>query len=162
MRHSAKKRVEQAEMALHRYRAKAAAILHAEGFHGASFHGVGLHGADLNGPGLHGSAEEPHSSYVYKILRHRETGVRVRVLDTQAADAPSMEGADIVHRYAVECQTHGTRGPSFAGARAALAKARRSNEWCMQCAYLPSTQPKPRDRAGATGKRTRRRDDIWP
>ncbi|HEX4789893.1 MAG TPA: hypothetical protein VH372_15610 [Actinospica sp.] len=131
-------------MALYRYRAKAAAILHAEG--------------------LHGSAEEPHSSYVYKILRHRETGVRVRVLDTQAADAPPAEGADIVHQYAVECQTHGTAGPSFAGARAALAAARRSHEWCTRCADLQSAQPEPHgpDRNRANGGHARRRDDIRP
>lgn len=142
MRHSAKKRVEQAESALHKYRAKAAAILHAEG--------------------LHGSTEEPHSSYVFKILRHRETGVRVRVLDTQAVDAPSMEGSDVVHRYEVECQTHATRGPSFASARSALSAARRSDEWCAQCAGLLSAQPKTRSRAKANGRHARRRDDVWP
>jgi hypothetical protein len=144
MRHSAKKQVERAEMTLHKYRARAAAILHAEG--------------------LHGSGEEPHSSYVYKILRHRETGVRVRVLDTQAADAPPLDGTDVVHQYEVECQTHGTMGPSFAAARAALAAARRSDEWCVQCAGLMSAQPKARNRARANsnGKHARRHDDVWP
>jgi hypothetical protein len=162
MRHSAKKRVEQAEIALHRYRAKAAAILHAEGLNAAGLHAEGLHAEGLHAAGPHGSAVEPHSGYVYKILRHRETGVRVRVLDTQAADAPPMEGADIVHQYAVECQTHGTRGPSFAGARAALAMARHSDEWCAQCAELSSTRSKAHGRAGTNGKHARRRDDIRP
>jgi hypothetical protein len=131
MRNSAKKRVEQAELVLHKYRAKAAAIMHAEG--------------------MHGSGEEPHSTYVYKILRHRDTGVRVRVLDTQAADAPPMDGTDVVHQYEVECQTHDTRGPSFASARTALAAARRSDEWCAQCAELRSTQPRARGRTRANG-----------
>lgn len=127
MRYSAKKRVERAEIALHKVRARAAAILHAEG--------------------LHGSSEEPHSTYVFKILRHRETGVRVRVLDTQAVDAPPTDGADVVHRYEVQCQTHDTRGPSFASARAALTSARRSWEWCAPCAGLMAAPPKPRRRA---------------
>jgi hypothetical protein len=142
MRASAKKRVEHAELALHRYRAKAAAILHAEG--------------------LHGSTEEPHSSYVFKILRHRDTGVRVLVLDTQAADAPSMDGTDVVHQYEVECQTHGVRGPSFANTRSALAAARRSDEWCTQCAGLMAAQPKARNRAAKNGRHARRRDDVLP
>jgi hypothetical protein len=142
MRHSAKKQVERAEVVLNKYRARAAAILHAEG--------------------LHGGEQEPRSSYVYKILRHRETGVRVRVLDTQAADAPSLEGTDVVHQYEVECQTHGTMGPSFAAARAALAAARRSDEWCVQCAGLVLAQPKARNRARGEAKHARRRDDVWP
>jgi hypothetical protein len=160
MRNSAKKRVEQAELALHKYRAKAAAIMHAEG--------------------MHGSQEEPHSTYVYKILRHRDTGVRVRVLDTQADDAPPMDGTDVVHQYEVECQTHGTRGPSFASARSALAAARRSHEWCARCAELRSTQPRPRARTragngndggrrngGGDGKRSGKRaatsrGNVWP
>lgn len=162
MRYSAKKRVEQAELALHKVRARAAAILHAEG--------------------LHGSTEEPHSTYVFKILRHRETGVRVRVLDTQAVDAPSLDGTDVVHRYEVQCQTHDTRGPSFASARAALTSARRSWEWCAPCAGLMAAPAKPRRRAAdsraggkapdasAAGEQEqpggrharRRRDDVWP
>lgn len=155
MRNSAKKRVEQAELALHHYRARAAAILHAEG--------------------LHSHGEEPHSTYVFKILRHRETGVRVRVLDTQAADAPTTTGdgaprQDVVHQYLVECQTHGTRGPSFASSRSALAAARRSHEWCDACAELGgSERTKPRSRGGAgangggtNGRHVRRRDDVWP
>jgi hypothetical protein len=147
MRDSAKKQVARADLALHKYRARAAAILHAEGMH-----------AD--------GREEPHSTYVFKILRHRETGVRVRVLDTLADDAPEREGKDIVHQYLVECQTHGQTGPSFASARAAMASARHPEEWCTHCASLAKAQPKARSRArtaaGGEGGRVRRRDDVWP
>lgn len=154
MRSSAKKQVERAESMAHKYRAKAAAILHAEG--------------------LHEPKDAPRPGYVFKILRHRETGVRVRVLDTLAEDAPSMNDTDVVHQYLVECQTHGTIGPSFASTRAALASARRSDEWCAQCADLMSAQRTTRGRAHgngkangktdgkASGKHGRRRDDIWP
>ena len=144
MRESAKAQVERADLALHKYRARAAAILHAEG--------------------MHGEREEPHSTYVFKTIRHRETGVRVRVLDTLADDAPEREGKDVVHQYLVECQTHGQTGPSFASARAAMASARHPEEWCTQCESLMRARPKARSRARTTdaGGRTRRREDIWP
>lgn len=145
MRDSAKKQVARADLALHKYRARAAAILHAEGMHGDG-------------------REEPHSTYVFKILRHRETGVRVRVLDTLADDAPEREGEDVVHQYRVECQTHGQTGPSFASARAAMASARHPEDWCARCASLMQAKPKARSRARTTGDgaRARRRDDVWP
>jgi hypothetical protein len=144
MRESAKAQVARADLALNKYRARAAAILHAEG--------------------MHGEQEEPHSTYVFKILRHRETGVRVRVLDTLADDAPAREGTDVVHQYLVECQTHRRAGPSFASARAAMASARHPEDWCTHCASLMQAKPKARSRArtSAGGGRTRRRDNIWP
>jgi hypothetical protein len=115
-RASTKAQLGRAEMALHAYRARAAAILHAEG--------------------LHEEREQPHSSYVFKIVKHRETGVRVRVLDTLADDAPQRDGQDVVHQYVVQCQTHGHTGPSFASARAAMVAARRPEQWCPQCSDL--------------------------
>ena len=141
MRYSAKKQVERTEMVLNKYRARAAAIMHAEG--------------------LHGTKEELPRGYVVKILRHRETGVRVRVLDNEAPDAPE-SAKTAVHRYAVECETHGTMGDSFDSVKAAMTAARRSNEWCSQCAGLMSATPKARNRARTMAKHTRRRDDMWP
>ena len=121
---STKKQVYRAEEALHKYRARAAAILHAEGLH-----------RDEGGR---------QDTYVHRILRHRETGVRVRVLDNEAPDAPASAKANAIHRYTVECQTHGTTGDSFVSARAALAAARRSDEWCSACMDLLSVKPKAR------------------
>ena len=128
MRQTAKKQVHRVEQALHKYRAQAAAILHAEG----------LHGSDT---------EVKQDRYVYRILRHRETGVRVRVLDCEAPDAPASAKAYAVHRYAVECETHGTQGDSFVNPKAAMKAARRSDEWCSVCAGLMSARPKTRNRA---------------
>jgi hypothetical protein len=152
MRQTAKKQVQRAEMALNKYRARAAQILHAEGLQGGA---VGTEAA--------GGAEKPRrSGYVYRILRHRETGVRVRVLDTEAPDAPAAVKGEALHRYAVECETHGTLGGSFANAKAALSAARRSDEWCTMCASLMSAKPKARNRARLTGKHSRRGDDVMP
>jgi hypothetical protein len=134
MRNTAKKQVHRAEEALHKYRARAAAILNAEG---------------LQGDGAEGKRQD---AYVYRILRHRETGVRVRVLDTEAPDAPASAKANAFHRYSVECQTHGTTGDSFVSAKAALAAARHSDEWCSVCADLMSAKPKARSRARLTSK----------
>ena len=134
MRNTAKKQVHRAEEALHKYRARAAAILNAEG---------------LQGDGAEGRRQD---TYVYRILRHRETGVRVRVLDNEAPDAPASARQNAVHRYSVECQTHGMTGDSFVSAKAALAAARRSDEWCAECASLMSAKPKARSRARLTSK----------
>ena len=134
MKNTAKKHVHRAEEALHKYRARAAAILQAEGLHG---------------DGAENARRDP---YVYRILRHRETGVRVRVLDNEAPDAPAAAEQNGVHRYSVECQTHGTTGDSFVSAKAALTAARRSDEWCSMCASLMSAGPKARNRARLTGK----------
>lgn len=128
MRQTAKKQVHRVEQALHKYRAQAAAILHAEGLHGA---------ADT----------EEKQRYVYRILRHRETGVRIRVLDCEAPDAPASAKTYTVHRYAVECESHGTRGDSFVSPKAALKAARHSDLWCSVCAGLMSARPKTRNRA---------------
>ena len=134
MKNGAKKHVHRAEEALHKYRARAAAILNAEGLQGDGEQGV------------------RHDTYVYRILRHRETGVRVRVLDNEAPDAPASARENAFHRYSVECQTHGTTGDSFISAKAALAAARRSDEWCSVCASLMSAKPKARNRARTTTK----------
>ena len=134
MRNTAKKQVHRAEEALNKYRARAAAILNAEG---------------LQADGDEGKRPD---TYVYRILRHRETGVRVAVLDTEAPDAPASAKANALHRYLVECQTHGTIGDSFASAKAALAAARRSDEWCSECASLMSAKPKARNRARTTSR----------
>lgn len=142
MRHSAKKQVEQAELALHKYRARAAAIMHAEGF------GV--------------EKEAAPTPYVFKILRHRETGVRVRVLDTLADLAPERGADDVVHQYLVECATHGQTGSSFASARAAMASARHPEQWCTHCADLDKARPKARSRARTTAAEARRRESIRP
>ncbi|MBR7836491.1 hypothetical protein KDL01_24650 [Actinospica durhamensis] len=126
MKQSAKKEVERAEIALQRMRAKAADLL---------------------------SAELPRqSTYVHKILRHRETGVRVRVLDTQAPDAPA--GLfDLPLRYVVECETHGGSPQSYATVHAAMGAARRSYDWCEGCAAVmgprPSERSRPRTHADA-------------
>jgi hypothetical protein len=141
-RNPTKAHVGRAEMALHRYRARAAAILHAEG--------------------LRAEREPPHSTYVFKIVRHRETGVRVRVLDTLADDAPPQEGKDVVHQYVVECQTHGRTGPSFASARAAMVAARRPEQWCTQCADLVRAQADTRRRTRAAGREPRPGGDARP
>jgi hypothetical protein len=138
---SAKAQVGRAEMALFRYRARAAAMLHAEG--------------------LHEEKEVAPSTYVFKIVRHRETGARVRVLDTLADDAPPREGGDVVHQYLVECQTHWRTGPSFASARAAVVAARRPEQWCTQCADLVRARAKTRTRAREGGG-TRPRGDARP
>ena len=142
-RATAKAQVGRAETALHKYRAQAAAILHAEG--------------------LHEEREQPHSTYVFKIVKHRETGVRVRVLDTLADDAPRRDGQDVVHQYVVECQTHGHTGASFASARAAMVAARRPEQWCPQCADLAraraATRTRVREKSGAG---TRPRDPDLP
>jgi hypothetical protein len=124
MMQNAKKEVERAEIALQRMRAKAAALL---------------------------APELPkHSKYVHKILRHRETGVRVRVLDTQAPDAPA--GLfDLPLRYVVECETHGGSPQSYATAGAAMSAARRSYEWCQGCADLMAARPSTRSRARTHG-----------
>jgi hypothetical protein len=114
MRQNAKKEVERAEIALQRMRAKAAAVL----------------------------APEPpkQGTYVYKILRHRDSGVRVRVLDTQAPDAPA--GLfDLPLRFVVECETHGGSPQSYATAGAAMGAARRSYEWCEGCAQVMGPRP---------------------
>lgn len=129
LRGSTKAQVGRAELALYRYRARAAAILHAEG--------------------LHEEGRASRSAYVFKIVRHRETGVRVRVLDTLADDAPPQAGDDIVHQYLVECQTHEYAGPSFASARAAMVSARRPEQWCPQCADLVRDLADARARDGA-------------
>jgi len=114
MRQNAKKEVERAEIAVQRVRAKAAALL-------------------APGPPKPGA-------YVHKILRHRDTGVRVRVLDTQAPDAPA--GLfDLPLRYVVECETHGGSPQSFATAGAAMGAARRSYEWCEGCAQVMGPRP---------------------
>lgn len=139
---STKAQVGRAEMTLHRYRARAAAIMHAEG--------------------LHEQGEAPHSTYVFKIIRHRETGVRVRVLDTLADDAPPQEGKDVVHQYLVQCQTHGRTGASFASARAAMVAARRPEQWCTQCADLARARATTRRRPGASGGRTQPGGDDRP
>jgi len=144
MRQGAKKQVHRAEAALHKYRARAAAILSAEGLHSE--------------PNERGRKDD---AYVYRILRHRETGVRVRVLDNAAPDAPSSAKQDAVHRYSVECVTHGTKGEAFASAKAALSAARRSDEWCSVCMSLMSAKPKARNRARLTGKHVRR-DEFLP
>jgi hypothetical protein len=143
MRQTAKKQVQRAEVVLNKYRARAAKILHAEG--------------------LSGSAEKKpeRAAYVYRILRHRETGVRVRVLDVEAPDAPASAKGEAVHRYLVECETHGIKGDSFVNAKAALSAARRSDEWCSMCAGLMMATPKTRNRARLTGKHSRR-DDYLP
>ncbi|HTJ67198.1 MAG TPA: hypothetical protein VL551_06680 [Actinospica sp.] len=136
MRQTAKKQVHRAEVVLNKYRARAAQIMHAEG--------------------LHGGGEKPErAAYVYRILRHRETGVRVRVLDCEAPDAPASAKGEAVHRYLVECQTHGVKGDSFVNAKAALKAARRSDEWCSECSGLMSATPKTRNRARLTTKHRR-------
>lgn len=129
MRQTAKKQVHRAEEALHKYRAKAAEILHTEGLHGG------------------GAEEREQRGYVYRILRHRETGVRVRVLDCEAPDAPASARTYAVHRYAVECETHGTQGDSFVDPKAAVKAARHSDEWCSVCSGLMSARPTTRNRA---------------
>lgn len=143
MRQTAKKQVHRAEVVLNKYRARAAQIMHAEGMSGAA-------------------EKEQRATYVYRILRHRETGVRVRVLDVEAPDAPASIKGDAVHRYLVECETHGIKGGSYANAKAALRAARRSDEWCQMCAGLMIAKPKVRNRARLTGKHTRRRDALLP
>ena len=143
MRQTAKKQVQRAEVVLNKYRARAAKILHAEGLSG-------------------GAEKKPErAAYVYRILRHRETGVRVRVLDIEAPDAPASAKGEAVHRYLVECETHGIKGDSFSNAKAALRAARRSDEWCSMCAGLMAATPKTRNRARLTGKHSRR-DDLLP
>jgi hypothetical protein len=142
MHGSTKAQLGRAEMTLHRYRARAAAILHAEG--------------------LDERREEPRSTYVFKIIRHRETGVRVRVLDTLADDAPPQEGKDVVHQYLVQCQTHGRTGRSFASARAATVAARRPEQWCTQCADLARARTTTRKRARAGGGETQPGGDVRP
>ena len=117
MRQTAKKQVHRAEVVLAKYRARAAKILHAEGLSGAA-------------------GKPERTAYVYRILRHRETGVRVKVLDCEAPDAPASAKGEAVHRYLVECETHGVKGDSFANAKAAVRAARRSDEWCTMCAGL--------------------------
>jgi hypothetical protein len=146
MRHTAKKQVHRAEVVLNKYRARAAKILHAEGLSGAAEQ----------------QQEQQRPGYVYRILRHRETGVRVRVLDIEAPDAPASAKGEAVHRYLVECETHGVKGDSFVNPKAALRAARRSDEWCQACADLMSATPKTRNRARLTGKHSRRRDDLLP
>jgi hypothetical protein len=142
MRQTAKKQVQRAEVVLNKYRARAAQILHAEG--------------------MSGRAEEPErAAYVYRILRHRETGVRVRVLDCEAPDAPASAKGEAVYRYLVECETHGVKGDSFTNAKAALRSARRSDEWCSMCAGLMAATPRTRSRARLTGKHSRR-DEYLP
>jgi hypothetical protein len=140
MRPGAKKQVHCAEEALHKYRAQAAAILHAEGLHGDR------------------TERERRQTYAYRILRHRETGVRVRVLDTEAPDAPAESRAYALHRYSVECQTHDMVGDSFVSAKSALAAARRSDEWCSVCMNLMSAPPKARARMRASAAHFRRSD----
>ena len=152
MRQTAKKQVHRAEVVLNKYRARAAQILHAEGLHGGA--------GDTAGTG--GTEQQQRAPYVYRILRHRETGVRVRVLDTEAPGAPASVRGEAVHRYAVECETHGTKGGSFDSAKAALKAARGSDEWCSMCADLMSATPKVRNRARLTGKHVRRRDELLP
>ncbi len=126
MRQGAKKEVERAEIAVQRMRAKAAALL---------------------------APELPkQGAYVYKILRHRDTGVRVRVLDTQAPDAPA--GLfDLPLRFVVECETHGGSQQSYATVHAAMGAARRSYDWCEGCAEVmgprPSESSRPRSHADA-------------
>ncbi|HWG27654.1 hypothetical protein [Actinospica sp.] len=149
MRQTAKKQVQRAEVVLNKYRARAAQILHAEGLHGAA-------------DGTAGAEKPRRAPYVYRILRHRETGVRVRVLDTEAPEAPASVKGEAVHRYAVECETHGGKGGSFDSPKAALRAARRSDEWCSMCAGLMSATPKVRNRARLTGKHQRRRDELLP
>ena len=140
MRQTAKKQVHRAEVVLDKYRARAAKIMHAEG--------------------LGAGAEQPErAAYVYRILRHRETGVRVRVLDCEAPDAPASAKGEAVHRYLVECETHGVKGDSFVNAKPALKAARRSDEWCSTCAGLMLAAPKTRNRARLTG-RHKRRDSL--
>jgi hypothetical protein len=151
MRQTAKKQVQRAEVVLNKYRARAAQILHAEGLSGAG-------GTEAAG----GAEKQRRSGYVYRILRHRETGVRVRVLDTEAPDAPADVRGEALHRYAVQCETHGTDGGSYANAKAALRAARRSDQWCTMCAGLMSAKPKARNRARLTGKHSRRGDDLMP
>jgi hypothetical protein len=143
MRPGAKKQVHRAEEALHKYRAQAAAILHAEGLHGD------------------GTEHERRQAYVYRILRHRETGVRVRVLDTEAPDAPAESRAYALHRYSVQCQTHDTVGDSFVSAKAALSAARRSDEWCSVCMSLMSVEPKTRARMRTSATHSRRDQSLF-
>ncbi|MBR7830937.1 hypothetical protein KDK95_31825 [Actinospica sp. MGRD01-02] len=137
MRQTAKKQVRRAEIVLDKYRARAAKILHTEGMHG-------------------GAEQEKPSTYVYRILRHRETGVRVMVLDCEAPDAPASAKGEAVHRYLVQCETHGLNGDSFVSAKAALKAARRSDEWCSMCSGLMSSKPKARNRARLTARHGRR------
>jgi hypothetical protein len=129
MRQNAKKEVERAEVALQRVRAKAAALL----------------------------APEPpkQSTYVYRILRHRDSGVRVRVLDTQAPDAPA--GLfDLPLRFVVECETHDGPPQSFATPGAAMGAARRSYEWCEGCAEVMGPRPAEGSRPRSHAERRRR------
>lgn len=133
-RTAAKKEVQRAEIALHRMRAKAAALLAPE--------------------------HTKQSSYMYRTLRHRDTGVRVRVLDTQAPDAPA--GLfDLPLRFVVECETHGGSPQSFASLGAAMGAARRSYEWCDGCARLMGPQATARMREGVRAAR-RRRSRVKP
>ncbi|WP_034269974.1 hypothetical protein [Actinospica robiniae] len=129
MRQNAKKEVERAEIALQRVRAKAAALL---------------------------APELPkQSTYVYRILRHRDSGVRVRVLDTQAPDAPA--GLfDLPLRFVVECETHGGPPQSYATPGAAMGAARRSYEWCGGCAQVMGPRPAEGSRPRSHAERRRR------
>jgi hypothetical protein len=122
IRQNAKKEVERAEIALQRMRTKAAGLL---------------------------APELPKQSmYIYKVLRHKDSGVRVRVLDTQAPDAPA--GLfDLPLRFVVECQTHGGSPQSYASVSPAMRAARHSYEWCEGCAEVMGPRRERRARARA-------------
>lgn len=104
------------------------------------------------------AAARDQRHYVVGDYVHRDTGSKIRLLDTMAPDSPRngvLPGPGPkgkLLRYAVQCLDHGT-GPLYFGTlREAERAMRRSTTWCPECAELAELRPKVRARNKALAR----------
>jgi hypothetical protein len=98
------------------------------------------------------AAARDERRYVVGDYVHRDTGSKIRLLDTMAPDSPRNgvlpgpgQNGKLL-RYAVQCLDHGA-GPLYFGTlREAERAMRRSSTWCTDCAALTELPPKVRAR----------------
>jgi hypothetical protein len=104
------------------------------------------------------SVADDGAHYVVKTYVHRQTGSRIRILDTEAADSPrdgllpATDGAGRVLRYAVECLDHDSEPQYVETFKAATKAVRNSATWCDGCAPVSAMRPKVSARAKQTAK----------
>ncbi|MBO2455372.1 hypothetical protein J4573_50425 [Actinomadura barringtoniae] len=96
------------------------------------------------------TAERERSRYVVKTYVHRQTGSRIRILDTEAEDGPrerllpATDGHGEIMRYAVECLDHDSEPQYYATLKDATKGVRNSAKWCKGCRQtnVPEMRPK--------------------
>ncbi|MEZ0066325.1 hypothetical protein ABIA32_002335 [Streptacidiphilus sp. MAP12-20] len=94
--------------------------------------------------------------YVHQTHTDRRSGSFIRILDTEAADAPSdAVPAKGSKRYAVQCATHQTDAVHFAELGGARRAARHPQDWCPQCQGMAAAKTKVRNRAAAYARQVR-------